>query len=120
MEQRIKCALPAPTDASDRLIDLVDRVMNRHPGKANPRRKLFSFLMRDCLLVRPSLDRPSQKIDRLVQSQLGTWIWKSQTGLLYALSRQLVACRSEFVTAEAAGGVRVFPLDGASIGGVSV
>jgi predicted GNAT family acetyltransferase len=33
---------------------------------------------------------------------------------------ELVACRSEFVTAKAAGGVRVFPLDGTSIGGVSV
>ena len=32
----------------------------------------------------------------------------------------LVACRSEFVTADAAGGVRVFPLDRPSIGGVSV
>jgi hypothetical protein len=32
----------------------------------------------------------------------------------------LVGCRSEFVTADAAGGVRVFPLDGAGIGGVSV
>jgi len=53
---------------------LVDRVMKRHPGKAKPRRKLFSFLMRDRPLVRPSLDRPSQKIDRLVQTQLGTWI----------------------------------------------
>src|SRR6267142_3419256 len=29
--------------------------------------------------------------------------------------QQLVACRNEFVTAEAAGGVRVFPLDGPSI-----
>ena len=74
MEQRIKCPLPAPTDSSDRLIDLVDRVMKRHPGKAKPRRKLFSFLMCARPLVRPSLDRPSQKIDRLVQSQLGTWI----------------------------------------------
>jgi hypothetical protein len=62
MEQRIKCAPPAPTDASDRLIDLVDRVRKRHPGKAKGR-KLFSFLMRDRSLVRPSLDRPSQKID---------------------------------------------------------
>jgi hypothetical protein len=34
--------------------------------------------------------------------------------------QQLVACRSEFVTADAAGGVRVFPLDGPSIGGVGV
>src|SRR6266566_143049 len=32
----------------------------------------------------------------------------------------LVACRSEFVTADAAGGVRVFPLDRPSIGGVGV
>jgi len=75
MEQRIKYPLPAPTDSYDRLFDLVDRVMKRHPGKAKPPgRNLFSFLMRDRPLVRPSLDRPSQKIDRLVQSQLGTWI----------------------------------------------
>jgi hypothetical protein len=33
---------------------------------------------------------------------------------------RLVACRNEFVTAEAAGGVRVFPLDGPGIGGVGV
>jgi hypothetical protein len=33
---------------------------------------------------------------------------------------KLVACRSEFVTADAAGGVRVLPLDGPSIGGVGV
>jgi hypothetical protein len=32
----------------------------------------------------------------------------------------LVACRSEFITTDAAGGVGVFPLDGASIGGVGV
>ena len=31
-----------------------------------------------------------------------------------------MACRSEFVTANAAGGVRVLPLDGSSIGGVGV
>jgi hypothetical protein len=31
-----------------------------------------------------------------------------------------MACRSEFVTADAAGGVRVLPLDGSSIGGVGV
>ena len=31
-----------------------------------------------------------------------------------------MACRSEFVTADTAGGVRVFPLDRPSIGGVSV
>ena len=36
------------------------------------------------------------------------------------LTTRLVACRSEFVTANAAGGVRVFPLDGTSIGGVGV
>ena len=31
-----------------------------------------------------------------------------------------MACRSEFVTADAAGGIRVFPLDGPSIGGVGI
>jgi hypothetical protein len=39
---------------------------------------------------------------------------------LKTIEDQLVACRSEFVTADAAGGVRVFPLDRASIGGVGV
>ena len=33
---------------------------------------------------------------------------------------ELVACRSEFVTADAAGGVRVFPLNGPSIGRVGI
>src|ERR1035437_9466755 len=37
-----------------------------------------------------------------------------------AILRQLVAGRSEFVTADTAGGVGVFPLDGPSIGGVGV
>jgi len=32
----------------------------------------------------------------------------------------LVACRSEFVTADAAGGVGVLPLDGPGVGGVGV
>jgi len=32
----------------------------------------------------------------------------------------LVACRSEFVTADAAGGVRVFPPDRPGVGGVCV
>lgn len=82
MEQRIKSDLPAPTDASDRLIDLVDRVMKRHPGKAKPRRKLFSFLMRDRPLVRPSLGRPSQKIDRLVRPNLGLGCESSAARLL--------------------------------------
>ena len=40
--------------------------------------------------------------------------------LVRTLLPPLVACRSEFVTADAAGGVRVFPLDRASIGGVGV
>jgi len=62
MELLLKCAQPALTDSCDRLIGLVDGVMKRHPGKARPRRNLFSFLKRDCPLVRPSLDRPSQKI----------------------------------------------------------
>ncbi len=74
MKQRLNSAQPALTDSSDCLLDVVDRVMKRHPGKAKPRRNLFSFLKRVRPLVRPSLDRPSQKIDRLVQSQLGTWI----------------------------------------------
>jgi hypothetical protein len=62
MEQLLKCTQPALIIASDRLIDLVDQVIARHPHKAhaNPRRKLFSWCHRD--LLRPSLDRPSQKI----------------------------------------------------------
>jgi len=43
MELLLKCDEPALADASYRLIDLVDRVLKRHPGKARPRRKLFSF-----------------------------------------------------------------------------
>ncbi len=75
MKTLLKSTQPALGIASD-LIELVDRVMERHPhkGRSRTRHKLFSFLMRDCLLVRPSLDRPSQKIDRLVQPQLGIWI----------------------------------------------
>ena len=42
MELLLKCAEPALADASYRLIDLVDRVLQRHPGQAKPRRKLFS------------------------------------------------------------------------------
>ena len=39
----------------------------------------------------------------------------------YALQAdELVACRSEFITADAAGGVGVFPLDRPSVGGVGV
>ena len=82
MEQRIKCPLLAPTDSSDRLIDLVDRVMKRHPGKTKPRRKLFSFLMRARPLVRPSLDRPSQKIDQLSSPNLGPGSESSAARLL--------------------------------------
>jgi len=37
-----------------------------------------------------------------------------------SLPNHLVACRSEFVTADAAGGVGVFPLDGPSIGGIGI
>jgi hypothetical protein len=43
MELLLKCDEPALADASYRLIDLVDRVLRRHPGKAKPSRKLFSF-----------------------------------------------------------------------------
>jgi hypothetical protein len=59
METVLKCSQPL---ASNHLIELVDRVMERHPykGKFRSRRKLFSWLRRD--LVRPSLNRPSQKI----------------------------------------------------------
>jgi|GEM_PF-6979792 len=42
-------------------------------------------------------------------------------GLAFAwMATKLVACRSEFVTADAAGRVGVLPLDGPSIGGVGV
>jgi hypothetical protein len=43
MEMLLKCDEPALADASYRLIDLVDQVLARHPGKARPRRKLFSL-----------------------------------------------------------------------------
>jgi Transposase zinc-binding domain len=46
-------------------------------------------------------------------------LFRDNPRLAKALSA-LVACRSEFVTAEAACGVRVFPLDGPSISGVGV
>jgi len=36
-------AEPALADASYRLIDLVDRVLKRHPGKSKPRWKLSSL-----------------------------------------------------------------------------
>ena len=44
--------------------------------------------------------------------ELGETVFRGKT--------RRVACRSEFVTAEASGGVRVFPPDGPSIGGVGV
>ena len=43
MELLLKCDEPALADASYSLIDLVDQVLRRHPGKARPRRKIFSF-----------------------------------------------------------------------------
>ena len=43
MEHRTKLDQPALTDASDRLIDLVDRVMKRHPVKQNPAETLSFF-----------------------------------------------------------------------------
>ena len=72
MKTLLKSTQPALGTASD-LIELVDRVIARHPhkGRSKTCHKLFSFLMRDRPLVRPSLDRPSQKIDRLVQPNLG-------------------------------------------------
>jgi len=62
METVLKCTQPALALASDHLIELVDRVIERHPHKAKSgfRHKLFSWLRRD--LVRPSLNRPSQKV----------------------------------------------------------
>jgi hypothetical protein len=62
MEQLLRCTQPALTVASDRLIDLVDEVIQRHPcqAEANSRSKLFSWRRGE--LVRPSLDHPSQKI----------------------------------------------------------
>jgi hypothetical protein len=61
MEQLLKCTQPAMIIASERLIDLVDQVIQRHHRRpmANSRRK---FSWRPLDLVRPSLDRPSQKI----------------------------------------------------------
>lgn len=59
METLLKCSQPV---ASNSLIELVDRVIERHPqkGKSRLRRKLFSWFRRD--LVRPSLNRPSQRL----------------------------------------------------------
>jgi hypothetical protein len=64
METLLKCSQPI---ASNHLIELVDRVMERHShkGRSRTRRKLFSWLRFSWLrrdLVRPSLNRPSQKI----------------------------------------------------------
>jgi len=48
MKALLKSTQPALGTASD-LIELVDRVMERHPhkGRSRIRHKLFSFLMRD-------------------------------------------------------------------------
>jgi hypothetical protein len=43
MELLLKCDESALADASYHLIDLVDQVLRRHPNKARPSRKLFSF-----------------------------------------------------------------------------
>jgi hypothetical protein len=62
METLLKCTQAVVAIASEHLIELVDRVIERHPhkGKSRFRHKLFSWLRRD--LVRPSLNRPSQKL----------------------------------------------------------
>ena len=62
METLLKCTQPALAVASDHLIELVDKVIERHPHKTKSgfSRKLFSWLRSD--LVRPSLNRPSQKV----------------------------------------------------------
>ena len=61
MEALLKCIQSAVGISSD-LIELVDKVIERHPhkGRSRTRRNLFFWLRRD--LVRPSLNRPSQKI----------------------------------------------------------
>ena len=46
--------------------------------------------------------------------------WSKATFTATSTALTLVACRSEFVTADAAGGVGVLPLDGPSVGGVGV
>jgi hypothetical protein len=66
METLLKGSQPI---ASNHLIELVDRVMERHPHKGNfrSRPKLFPWLRRD--LVRPSMNRPSQKINHLLSPE---------------------------------------------------
>ena len=54
----------------------------------------------------------------IIASFVTAWLLRFEFSLPYP--ELLVACRSEFVTADAAGGVRVLPLDGPSIGGVGV
>ena len=85
-----------------------------------PRQRSFTIVMRN-----PEDRRRAG--DPVVTSTLATEI-RSSTPANQAqvynsrmtLAMRLVACRSEFVTAHAAGGVRVFPLDGPSIGGVGI
>ncbi len=62
MKTLLKCSQAVLAIAPNHLIELVDKVIDRHPdkGKSRLRRKLFSLLRRD--LVRPSLNRPSQKL----------------------------------------------------------
>jgi hypothetical protein len=61
MEALLKSTQPTLGISSD-LIELVDKVIGRRPqkGRSRTRRKLFSWRRRD--LVRPSLNRLSQKI----------------------------------------------------------
>src|ERR1039458_9283768 len=70
--------------------------------------------------------------DSSVTTTRAVWLLPSPADLLhgwaagapevsrFSCMKFLVACRSEFVTADAAGGVGVFPLDGPSIGGVGI
>src|SRR5271169_3855605 len=67
----------------------------------------------------PSTLRTAQSLHAAIR-QRGSLLRPPPFLLRYALCDGLVACRSECVTADAAGGVRVFPLDRPSIGGVGV
>src|ERR1035438_955657 len=57
---------------------------------------------------------------RLFRSTMVAMVQRLDARSFFFHPQLRVACRSEFVTADAAGGVRVLPLDGSSIGGVGV
>src|ERR1035437_8051484 len=67
-----------------------------------------------------SLDELPGLLGELETLKALVWLRLAAPSPIQAPDRLLVACRSEFVTADTAGGVGVFPLDGPSIGGVGV